>query len=89
MPTARSILADDLWCVLEVCADPATQRWSPALILCTDDEDRVAAELARWVTDVPQFDVRLSGYTRDTLSRAADAPEALCHLADLTGVGPS
>lgn len=80
-PVAGEIVAEGLWCVLESCWDVAAQRWEPELLICSDDEGEIEAEVAAWAADHPALDLRVSGYTRDALHRAGWAPQALCHLA--------
>lgn len=78
---ARSITDAGMWCALETCADPVAQRWRPALILCTEDEDVISTELAAWIAGFPQADVRITGYARDTVRHVRESPAALCYLA--------
>jgi len=82
---ARATLDARLWCVVEVCLDVPAQTWEPRLLICRDDPDAVAAAAADWIREAPERDVRLAGYTRDTLRRVDAAPAPICHVAGLDG----
>ncbi len=76
---ARSITRGGMWCVFEVRSDPGDERWEPVLMLCTEDGSIISTELAAAITDHPRSDVRVAGYTRDTLRRVERAPAATCY----------
>lgn len=79
---AQAILDARLWCVVEVCTDVPAQTWEPRLLVCRDDAEVVATAADDWFRQEPEHDVRLAGYTRDTLRRVDGAPAPLCHVAD-------
>jgi hypothetical protein len=70
-----------LWCVIEICADVPAQRWEPRLLLCLTDVVAILGEIASWIKDVPTWDARIAGYTREEPWRDDRAPTALCHVA--------
>jgi hypothetical protein len=70
-----------MWCVIEACIDVIDQRWEPMLLVCSPEEETVSGALAAWIDDFPAHDLRICGYTRDTLRRVDDAPSAICYLA--------
>jgi len=77
----RAIVEAGLWCAVEICTDVPAQRWEPRLLLCLGDDIAVLAEIADWIVDVPMWDARVAGYTRDDPCRADHAPTALVHVA--------
>jgi hypothetical protein len=79
--TARAIVAEGMWCVIEACTDIADQRWEAALLICSTEEEAVTRELAAWIADFPAQDLRICGYTRDSLRRVDHSPRAICYLA--------
>jgi hypothetical protein len=81
IPTARAIVSDGMWCVIEACTDIHAQSWNPVLLICSTEEERVSRELAAWIADFPAHDLRICGYTRDSLRRVDEAPTAICYLA--------
>jgi len=85
---AQAIIDAGLWCVVEVCLDVPAQRWEPRLLVCRDDVLAVARTAAEWTCASPDQDVRLAGYTRDTLVRVDEAPAPLCHVAGFGCVAP-
>jgi hypothetical protein len=78
---ARAIVSGGMWCAIETCTDIAAQSWEPVLLICSDEEEMVSRELAAWIADFPAQDLRVCGYTRDTLHRVDGAPKAICYLA--------
>jgi len=81
---AQAILDEHLWCVVEVCVDAPVQNWEPRLLVCRDDGGAVATVVDDFIWAVGGQDVRLAGYTRDTLRRVDEAPAPLCHVAGLS-----
>jgi hypothetical protein len=79
--TARAIVGNGMWCAIEACIAVAAQRWEPVLLICSGDEQQIDRALAAWIADSPEHDLRICGYTRDTLRRVEGAPRALCYLA--------
>ena len=72
--TAGGLVARGLWCVVEVRVGDGA--WEPRLVICERDVDVVVGVVDGWRA-APGEAVRLAGYTRDTLRRAAFAPPAL------------
>ena len=79
--TVRTIVAEGMWCVVEACTDIARQRWEPVLLVCSHEEEAVSREVEAWIADYPDQDLRICGYTRDSLWRVEDGPSAICYLA--------
>jgi hypothetical protein len=79
--TVRAIVSGGMWCVVEACTDVADQRWEPVLLVCSAEEETVSGALAAWIDDVPADDLRVCGYTRDTMRRVDESPSAICYLA--------
>jgi hypothetical protein len=71
--TAAALLGLGLWCVVELRADD--RPWEPRLLICERDSARVLAVVADWEL-APGEQLRIAGYTRDTLRRVAFAPRA-------------
>jgi hypothetical protein len=85
LPAVTGIVEQRLWCVMEVCADVSAQSWEPRLIICERDAADSAISIAEAIKDYPESDLRIAGYTRDTLCRVEQAPTALCHIALRSG----
>jgi hypothetical protein len=79
--TVERIISQGMWCVLEACTDVAAQSWEPVLLVCSTEEEMVSGALVTWIGDFPSQDLRLCGYTRDTLRRVDQGPSVLCYLA--------
>jgi hypothetical protein len=77
----EAIVDAGLWCAIEICIDIPAQRWEPRLLICLTDVPEIVREIVRWIDDVPMWDVRITGYTREELCREHQAPTALCHVA--------
>jgi hypothetical protein len=79
--TARTIVAEGMWCVIEALTGIAEQRWEPMLLVCSSEEETITREVAAWIADYPGQDLRISGYRRDSLRRVEHGPSAICYLA--------
>jgi hypothetical protein len=79
--TVQAIVSAGMWCVIETCTDAAARRWDPVLLICSREEEKVGRALAEWITDFPAQDLRVCGYTRDSLRRVDEAPSTVCYLA--------
>jgi hypothetical protein len=77
---AQAIVQAGLWCAVEVWGDTAATRWEPRLIICREHIDDIARAIAVAISDAPDYDARIAGYTRDSWLRVDAAPTALCHL---------
>ncbi len=62
---AGTILSGDLWCGLEVCVDPAAQRWELRVIVLRDDPEDVADAITQWLLSDDGADWRLRGCPRN------------------------
>lgn len=75
--TARRIVQSTLWCVIEARSGGADAPWEPRWLICLSDEDRIVSAVADWFSTRPIGEVRLAGYTRNTLRRDERAPTAV------------
>jgi hypothetical protein len=66
----------------------SVQRWEPLLLICERDPADSAISIAECIEGYPASDLRVAGYTRDTLRRVEQAPIALCHVALRSGSAP-
>lgn len=80
---ARAILDERLWCGLEVCVDPAAQRWELRAIVLRDDPEEVADAITQWLLRDDGADWRLAGCSR-SLGGQPPAVSLLIHVAAAT-----
>jgi hypothetical protein len=74
---ARRIVQSGLWCVIEVRAGGRDAVWEPRWLICLADEEAILGAVADWISTPTLGEIRLAGYTRDTLPRDERAPTAL------------
>jgi hypothetical protein len=77
---AQAILNGGHWCGLEVCVDPAAQRWELRAIVPRDDPEDVADAITRWLLRDDGADWRLRGCPR-SLRGQPSAIALLIHVA--------
>ncbi|MGI8712115.1 MAG: CBS domain-containing protein [Solirubrobacteraceae bacterium] len=77
---ARAILNEDLWCGLELCVDPAAQRWELRAVVLRDDPEDVADAITQWLLRDDGADWRLRGCPRN-LCGPSTADTLLIHVA--------
>lgn len=78
---AELILAQRLWCALEVCVDVGRQLWEPRIVIFRRDGEGVADAVEEWLWEAPDHDVRMIGRRRSDLQPVSGAPACLCYLA--------
>lgn len=79
---AESILAQDGWCVIELCSDLTRHRWEARALIFDLTPEAVADTVEEELEDEPGCDARLTGCSRRTLHPDPRMGAFLCHLAE-------